>query len=260
MIPKTIHYCWFGKNPYSKLMNHCIKTWKEHLTDYEFIEWNEDNFDINSNKYVSEAYSAKKWAFVSDYVRLWAIYNYGGVYLDTDVEVLKSLNDLLDNKAFTGFENSLSMVTGIIASEKHNQIIETLLKDYDERTFILQNGEFDLTTNTKTITNQLKEIGFLSDNTLQVKDNFTLYPKDYFCPKDGLSGFCNITKNTYVIHHFNGSWLSKEEQETIKKSRLKSKIIVFVDKYIPIPDALLLKLLGKRRFDIFVNTRNMYKK
>ena len=146
-IPKKIHYCWFGNNELPEEQKKYIETWKKHCPDYEIKEWNEKNFDINSNKYVKEAYEAKKFAFVSDYVRLHALYNEGGIYMDTDIEVLKSFDVFLKHTAFIGFEDLKHIGTGVIGAEKGNKWIRLLLKDYDNISFYTKNGEIDLTTN-----------------------------------------------------------------------------------------------------------------
>jgi len=164
MIPKKIHYCWFGKNPMPKLAQKCINSWNKYCSDYEIICWNEDNFDINSNEYVKEAYENKKFAFVTDYVRLYALYNYGGVYMDTDVEVLKSLDKFLENEAFSGFENTEYVPTGIMASTKGNNVIKDLLDYYKDRHFIKEDGSFDLKTNTETITSIMEKKGLNKNN------------------------------------------------------------------------------------------------
>ena len=124
MIPKIIHYCWFGGNPLPPLALKCIESWKKYCPDYEIKIWDESNFDININKYATEAYEAKKWAFVSDVARLWVLYNYGGIYMDTDLEVIKPLDEFLYHKAFSGFEDEVNIPTGIIASEKNNNWIK----------------------------------------------------------------------------------------------------------------------------------------
>ena len=184
MIPKVIHYCWFGGKEMPKLAKKCIKSWKKYCPDYELKLWNEETFDINSNPYVKEAYENKKFAFVTDYVRLFALYNYGGVYMDTDVEVLKSIDEFLENAAFTGFESSNYVPTGIMASEKKLPIIKSLLDYYTDRHFVNTDGSFDITTNTKTITKILSDKGLILNNSYQKVEEFTLYPSDYFCPID----------------------------------------------------------------------------
>lgn len=215
MIPKIIHYCWFGKNPLNKLAKKCIKSWKKYCPDYEIIEWNEDNFDINCNQYVKEAYESKKWAFVTDYVRLYALDKCGGVYMDTDVELLKGIDEFLVHNAFSGFETPNTIPTAIMGSVKGGEWIKHLLTYYDDRRFILPDGKLDITTNVTTITNMTEEkYGVKLNNEFQnINDVLVLYPKDYFCPKDYRTGQITLTDNTTCIHHFNASWHSEEERK-----------------------------------------------
>lgn len=210
MIPKTIHYCWFGHGPKPQLALKCIESWRRMCPDFEIIEWNEDNFDISSNRYVREAYEAKKWAFVTDYVRLWALYNFGGIYMDTDVEVLKPLDSFLTHQAFSGFENDTQISTGIMACEKGNDIFKELLDYYNDATFILPDGHLNLTTNVVTITNQMKAHGFVPNNRYQVLDGFALYPNNTFCPDLSRLADKKYMAETVTIHHFAGSWKSAE--------------------------------------------------
>ncbi len=217
-IPKTIHYCWFGKNIMPKLAKKCIKSWKRKLKGYEIIEWNEDNFDIDSAPlYVKQAYEAKKWAFVSDYVRLYALVNYGGIYMDTDVEVLKKLDSFLSHHAFSGFEDEYHIPTGIMACEKGYKLFEEFLHFYDEVKFINDDGSYNLTTNVTIITDICKKKGLIPNNTYQEIDGFALYPKDYFCPINYQDFSLVSTKNTVTIHWFSGSWVSKKQQEKRNK-------------------------------------------
>lgn len=218
MIPKTIHYCWFGRNPLPPLAKKCIASWKKYCPDYEIIEWNEDNFDINSNQYIKEAYESKKWAFVTDYVRLYVLEKYGGVYMDTDVEVVKPIDEFLRHSAFSGFEDPKRVPTGIMASEKSHPIIQGLLSYYSDKHFIGESGEPDTTTNVQIITNMLLEKGLVLNGELQDVEDFVLYPSDYFCPKDYSTGMIKTTSRTYTIHHFNGSWHS-ESQAKYKRTR-----------------------------------------
>ena len=223
MIPKVIHYCWFGGNPLTELAEKCIKSWKKFCPDYEIIRWDESNFDISQNKYCAEAYESKKWAFVSDYARLKILYEYGGIYMDTDVEVLKNLDAFLNHPAFSGFENESQIPTGIMASEKFGKWVNCLLSYYDNRSFILPDGNFDLTTNVISITDTtMKHYPLTLNNTFQNIDGiFTLYPKDFFCPKNNVTGKLEITENTHAIHHFNGSWTtSANRRNTIIYQRL----------------------------------------
>jgi len=189
-------------------MDRCIESWKKYLPDYELILWNEENFDINSNKFVKEAYEAKKWAFVSDYVRLFVLYNYGGIYMDTDVEVLKNLDGFLEHTAFSGYENDTLIPTGIMGAEKNNSWIKDLLKYYENLPFINHDGSFNTKPNTAIITKLTTEkYGFNAEKGFQVlKGGLTIYPKDYFCPKSYYDGRVTVTENTYTIHHFSASW------------------------------------------------------
>lgn len=207
MIPKKIHYCWFGRGKMPELALKCIESWKKHLPEYEIKEWNEDNFDLNMYPYVREAYDNRKFAFVTDVVRLYALYHEGGIYMDTDVEVLKPLDAFLDCPAFSGFEDDVHVPTGIMASEKGGKWAKENLAYYDGRHFVNEQGELDLTTNVTTITNYMLPYGLKQNNTLQQFPGLiTFYPKDYFCPKSYEDGKIYLTDNTYTIHHFAGSW------------------------------------------------------
>ena len=207
MIPKVIHYCWFGRGPKNDLANKCIESWKKFLPDYEIKEWNEDNFDLSKYKYAAEAYDNRKYAFVTDVVRLYALYTEGGVYMDTDVEVLKSFNPFLHHVMFSGFETDYTVPTGMMAAEKGSIWAKELLDQYNDRAFVMPDGSLDMTTNTKVITDYMVEKGLILDNTYQDFPNFcTMYPADFFCPKDHTTGKIRITKNTVCIHHFAASW------------------------------------------------------
>lgn len=207
MIPKTIHYCWFGRGEKPALARRCIASWRAFCPDYEIIEWNEDKFDVNSNRYTREAYGQKKYAFVTDYVRLYALYHYGGIYMDTDVEVIRPLDEFLTNRAFSGFESTKYVPTGIMASEKELPIIHKLLCDYDERRFLNEDGSVEDKTNCVYITNTMKEFGLVLDGNKQTIKDFTFYPPEYFCPFLNETGVLNKTRNTATIHWFSKSWL-----------------------------------------------------
>ena len=222
MIPKTIHYCWFGRGQMPKLAEICIESWKKHLPEYKLQLWNEDSFDINSNRFVKEAYESRKFAFVTDYVRLYAMYHHGGVYMDTDVEVLKNMDYFLQFPAFSGFEDEINIPTGLMASVKGGKWVEYLLTYYKNLPFIKEDGSFHALTNTYTIGKMTKTMGFVPNNQFQIIANEVhLFPKDYFCPKSQVSGKIEITKNTYCIHHFSGSWMSsKKKRLTVVKRKL----------------------------------------
>lgn len=249
MIPKVIHYCWFGRGEKPKLFKKCLKSWKKYCPDYEIIEWNEDNFDINSNLYVRQAYENRKFAFVTDYVRLYVIYTYGGIYMDTDVEVTKNLDAFLSEQAFSGFENDTEIPTGIMAGEKGLSVFADLLTYYDNRPFITAEGKMDITTNVIIITEMLSKKGFEPNGKYQVVDGFALYPKDYFCPKDYNGGEINITQNTAAIHHFDGSWQPSESRKSSKRRYRKRKLanIKYWWKYLP--NRILIKVLGEKNYE-----------
>ena len=210
MIPKIIHYCWFGHGNKTEMVMNCINSWKKYCTNYKIVEWNEDNFDINFCAYTKEAYDAKKWAFVSDVVRLYVLVKFGGIYMDTDVEVIKPLDDLLQYHAVSGFESAMSVSTGLMAAEKNNPFMNELLLQYENIHFQLPDGKYDMRTNVTRITNTCLKYGLKQNNRRQVVNSLTLLPSDYLCPKDNVTGKINKTSNTLTIHHFNGSWLSDE--------------------------------------------------
>lgn len=231
-IPKVIHYCWFGKNPKSELIIKCIDSWKKILPDYKIIEWNEDNFDLNSNIYIAEAYKAKKWAFVTDYVRLWVVYNYGGIYFDTDVEVIKNIDELLCKDAFFCYEKE-KIATGLgFGACKGNKIIKSLIDIYDNKSFTLANGKNDLTT----CVNIAKEVfdDFLGNNSnpneVVELENIIFLPNEYFCPLDYNTNELKITDNTYAIHWYGESWLPSNVK-FLKKIKLKIKKIIGIEKF-----------------------------
>lgn len=219
MIPKVIHYCWFGKGELPELALKCIDSWKRLCPDYEIKEWNESNFDLNVNDFVREAYEAKKWAFVSDYARLWIVFNYGGVYLDTDVELVKSLDELLDNKCFLGAETTGQVNTGLgFGAEKNNVVVKLLLNEYNNRHFNMSNGVYDMIPCPQKNTAPLKRMGYKYSEVTTFRTNMvTVFPPEYFCPISYQTGKINITKNTISIHHFSASWISEEAMDEADK-------------------------------------------
>lgn len=208
MIPKKIHYCWFGGKPLPPLALKCIESWKKYLPEYAIKEWNEGNFDLDQFPFAKEALENKKYAFISDVCRLYALKEEGGIYMDTDVEVLKPLDIFLDKEAFSGFENDDFVPTGIMASEKGGQWATDLFHYYNNRSFIKTNGELDTTSNTYIITQMMKEKGFIMNNKFQEINGYVaFYPNDYFCPKSYKTGSIDLTENSYCIHHFAKSWI-----------------------------------------------------
>ena len=218
MIPKTIHYCWFGKGEMSEQAKKCMASWHEHMPDFEYKLWNEDNFDVSQNAYAKEAYEARKYAFVSDYVRLWALEREGGIYFDTDVEVFKPFDNLLENKAFAGFEGSKHNPVGtcVMASEAHGDWVSEQLEAYRERHFLKADGSFDMTTNVQFISARMAEQGFRQNGLEQDYKDLHVFPVEYFSPRRTTGEYIK-TENTYCDHLGMGSW---EDEENNWKTRV----------------------------------------
>ena len=225
MIPKIIHYCWFGGNPLPDLAKKCIASWKKYCPDYEIKEWNESNFDLNCCDFVKEAYVAKKWAFVSDFARLKIVYEEGGIYLDTDVEVLKSFDNLLSNKCFLGEETSRFVATGLgFGAEKHNPIIQELLEMYIGKHFKLEDGSYDMLPCPRKNTEPLYKYGYkFSGKAIWKNEHTTVYPPEYFCPLNYETGKMYLTDRTYSIHLYNASWHTKIDDVIVKLERCQNK-------------------------------------
>jgi len=220
-IPKVIHYCWFGKGKMPTLAEKCIKSWEKYCPDYKIVCHNEDNFDVNQNKYAKEAYSAGKWAFVSDYVRLKVLYDEGGIYLDTDVELIKPIDKLIEENGFMGFDDNSIISTGLgFACEKGNELVGILLADYDDISFVLPDGSYDMTPCPDRNTKTMVRLGMDIDNKNQVFMGIKMLPEDYLCPMKYYTGKKIITKNTYSIHHFCASWTSKRAKRTLFIKRI----------------------------------------
>jgi len=225
-IPRIIHYCWFGRGPKPKLVLKCISSWQKQLNGYQFIEWNEDSFDIHSNRYVKEAYAARKYAFVSDYVRLHALYHQGGIYMDTDVEVLKPLDRFLDHDAFSGFEDEHFLQSGTMGAVREHPWIGELLLDYDNRSFVREDGSFDQTTNTAVISRISAGHGLVLNGEHQVlAGGVVFFPRTYSSPYDYINGANFITSDSYTIHHFAQSWLPAHVRMRSSIKRAASRIV-----------------------------------
>lgn len=211
MIPKIIHYCWFGGKELPESAKKCIESWKKYCPDYEIKRWDESNIDIHENRFISQAYQAKKYAFVSDYVRFKVLIEEGGIYLDTDVQLMKSLNDLLDKHAFMGFEKIGNTVSGvapglIIGSEPHASFLYDMVNLYNQLAYCDEQSNPIAKTVVKYLTDYLVEKGCIVEDRLQIVDDIVLYPSEYFCPKDYESGEIHLTENTYSIHHYDSTW------------------------------------------------------
>ena len=197
-IPKKIHYCWFGGNPLNKRTLRYIERWKELCPDFEFIRWDETNCDMNANEYVRGAYQSGKWAFVSDYFRLKALYEQGGVYLDTDVELLRPFGDLLELSGFAGFEDAEHVATCVLGAEKEHGFFRQAMELYEGRTFLREGGEPDLTTNVEILTGLLGRNGLEPDGARQSVMGMEIFPAEYFSPRSLETGKLTKTGNTYA--------------------------------------------------------------
>lgn len=218
MIPKTIHYCWFGRKELPPLAKRCIESWKKYLPDYEIREWNEDNFDVNAIKYTAEAYKAKKYAFVSDYARFWILYHHGGVYFDIDVEVIRPLDDIVAKGNFMGCENihkdgaspmSMNVAPGLgLGVEPHHHLFQEIMETYKTLSFVNPDGSYNCKTIVAYTTELLCRHGLQNTDEIQYCADFWIYPKDYFAPINVIDGKLNITSNTRTIHHYAQTWVS----------------------------------------------------
>ena len=207
MIPKIIHYCWFGQGEMPERDRKCMESWKLFLSDYEFKLWNEDNFDIHATKFTRQAYEKRKFAFVADYARLCALEQYGGLYLDTDVEVLKNLDEFLKYDSFIGFEEDEILHFGTVGACAHTYWVRELMSYYEKKSFIRWNGRFNKTPIAILLSRIMKKHGVdLSDSsTHREYRGFHILPKDYFNAYSYRTGL-NITENTHSLHYYNPSW------------------------------------------------------
>ena len=214
MIPKVIHYCWFGGNQLPASAQKCIASWRKYLLDYEIKEWNEDNFDVNIIPYTQQAYEAKKYAFVSDYARFWILYHEGGLYFDTDVEVIKPLDYIIERGAFMGIEQGASLNGKPMAApglglgvEANHPFYKKMLQVYADLEYLKADGSFDNATIVTYTTRELYNHGMVPSDDLQEVDGIWIYPADYFCPMDSTTGITTITDRTVSIHHYDCSWM-----------------------------------------------------
>ena len=246
MIPKIIHFCWLSKDEYPKTIKKCISSWKKELPDYEFILWDTKKFDINSTQWTKQAYEAKKYAFVADYIRFYAVYNYGGIYLDMDVEVVKNFDNLLNLPYFIGNQFDNIIEAAVFGAEEKADWILDCLKYYKNRSFIKENGQLDLLIlplvmqlqikQTRKITllepNEIKNLSKLIIN----RNLFFVFPSEYFSPKNHQTRKILISRKTYTIHHYNSSWMP-----LVSKIRLKLIRLIGVNSTEKIIDSLNLR-------------------
>lgn len=243
MIPKIIHYCWFGRNPLPPEAEKCIASWRKYLPDYEIKEWNEDNFDVNIIPYTAEAYKAGKYAFVSDYARFWILYKYGGLYFDTDVEVIRPIDDIVERGPFMGFETDPDVKSGYAGSVAPGLglgvtsglgLIKKMLDMYDGRHFVYEQVMKNQITVVHIATELLVESGLRPVQGVQEIAGVWVYPSEYFCPIKVTTGRMHITENTRTIHHYAGTWADS-------KFSLKAKVRSWL------PESWLLKFSDVKR-------------
>lgn len=221
MIPKIIHYCWFGHGPLPELAQKCIASWRKFLPDYEIKEWNENNFDVNLIPYTTEAYAAKKYAFVSDYARFWILYQYGGIYFDTDMEVIRHIDDIVERGNFMGFETDPSPMNDDASKASVNPglglgvapglgLIKNMLDFYEGKHFVHEAVMRNQITVVHIATQVLCENGLKNVVGIQKVGGCYIYPSEYFCPINVTTGRIHVKKNTRTIHHYAGTWVDKK--------------------------------------------------
>ena len=244
MIPKIIHYCWYGQNEIPEDIKYYIDTWKKYCPDYKIICWNENNTNLNENKYLKQAYDAKKYAFVTDYMRLKVLSEYGGIYMDTDIELCKSLDEYLHHRAFIGCQDEDVFSTGLIGAEANHPWIAKLFEHYNDLEFINNDGTYNLTPNTICITEITEDFyNWKFKNELQyLNDDICVYPVEYFCCKNWITGKIEKSSETVAIHHYKGSWLSEEDKRRSKYHLMKKNLII--------------KLIGKNNLEKAKSLRN----
>lgn len=260
MIPKIIHYCWFGGNELPQFAKKCIESWRIYFPNYEIKEWNESNFDINCCTYVKEAYAEKKYAFVSDYARFYILYNYGGVYFDTDVEVIKSFEDILEKGQFMGCEvvanhdaERLGINPGLgMAAEKGDAVLKRMLQHYEKENFLREDKQ--IVTIVKRTTDVFSGSGYdETSNIMQKILDYCIYPTDYFAPLNILNHELNVTENTHSIHNYSATWITKDEQK-ISSLVEKSKNLKGVALYICKVQIILIRLVNSLKIHGLKNT------
>ena len=226
MIPKIIHYCWFGRGEKPELAKKCIASWKKSCPDFEIREWNEGNCDYLSIPFMAEAYAAKKYAFVSDVMRLIVLEQYGGVYFDTDVEVLRDISPLLDDEGFIGFENDQFVNSGqVMAAKAHHPVIRAMIEEYKKLHFANADGTATPVGCPRLNTDVMERFGLIRNGREQVVAGIHVYSADYFNPMDSTTGKLTKTENTYSIHWYSMSWLPKRVRLKAKLGRILRRVL-----------------------------------
>lgn len=225
MIPKTIHYCWFGGKPLPDDVKAYMETWRQHFPDFKIKQWDESNFDVNALKYTRQAYYAKRFAFVSDVARLHALVSEGGLYLDTDILIKRPFpSEWFDLDGFGSFEHDIYVQTGVMAASKGNPIMHEFLEQYNDRSFF-KGLNYDITTNVKLFTDIMSGHGFIMNNYAQTVNGFSLFPQEYLCANDWKTGRYD-SDETYAIHDFGGAW-GRDALKSILKYRINTAYTIF---------------------------------
>lgn len=219
MIPKVIHYCWFGGNPLPKSAIKCIESWRKHMPDYEIKRWDENNFNVHEISYTREAYKNKLFAFVSDYARFWILEREGGIYLDTDVEMIKPLYDIVSMGSYMGIEQGNNVAPGLgLACVAHEAFIKEMVNHYKGLSFYRPDGSINYDTVVYHTTQKLFGKGWTGKESCIA--GFNIYPSEYFCPKDYETGELRITPSTYTIHHYSATWITPKQMLYRKIKRI----------------------------------------
>ena len=249
-IPKIIHYCWFGHGSKSELMKKCIASWKKICPDYKIVEWNEDNYDVSAAPlYVRQAFEAKKWAFVTDYIRLQVVYEYGGIYMDTDVELKKSLDDLVKYSAYFGLESAEYINLGVgFGSEKKMEILSKMLELYQNIPFILEDGTYDLKPSPQRVTDVFANYGLVKEDRKQMLNgNICILPSIVLSPLDYNTGKMRKSGRTISIHWYTASWRTQEEKEYHER-HLQAVARDRKDYWIHMPNRVAKSMIGEKRY------------
>jgi len=233
MIPKIIHYCWFGRNPLPTSAQKCIASWRKYLPDYEIKEWNEDNFNVNIIPYTQQAYEANKYAFVSDYARFWILYHYGGLYFDTDVEVIKSFDDIVESGAFMGLEidgtkkdTKIAIAPGLgLGADVGLPVYQEILNGFAKLDYYDAQGKRNNFSMIPMVTNMFIQRGLIANGQIQQLYGITIYPQRFFNPYNSINGKLQLTPETHSIHWFSASWMEPKALWMVKLKRMIRKLL-----------------------------------
>ena len=248
MIPRIIHYCWFGENAKPAKIKKCIRSWKKYCPDFEFIEWNESNFDYRCNAYCEAAYNAGKWAFVTDYVRLKVLYDYGGIYMDTDVELLKPIESFLKFNCFMGFQHERYVNNGLVTGAiKNHWFIKQNMEVYENLIFTNEtdSNKFIVCQEYTTILLEKRGLKLPCDGSIQKIDDIYIFPPEFFCPYDHRTYKMVKTKNTVAVHHFASSWWDEKRKQDYDIVKWKNRIHSITH----LPNKIMINLLGRNVYE-----------